>query len=196
MNSFNKRVRQTITNHYLEKVFSTSDASDFKDSQFICITLENENGLRLFLKNYVDKFRNNKLETTDNFSEKLIFLKQLEYMERELKYKYQQAMAFYNKTEFQITDEFETFVNLPDKIRSEMHPMEFILFLIFNKTEYIELKEVYVNSPRSIFGISLRLDFLKPIEELFEELRLESEADDYYGYKFDKGPNGAIKVTH
>lgn len=206
MSSFNARVRTAIADYGLEKVFympeapepyaPNTDASKLRDSQRVNIELKNERQLRTFLKNYVDEFRNNTLKTTNNLIDHLIFLKQLEYMERELKYKYQHAMAFYNTTEFQITDEFETFINIPDKIRSEMRPIEFILYLIFNKTEYVQLKEVDMHAPHSIFGISLRLDFLRPIEELFEELRTESSADNYHGYKFKPMPKGKVEIRH
>lgn len=168
MDSFNYRIRRTIEANDLSDLFEMPEEKKQNDSYFVSIFLKDKSRLLSFVKEYIENF------CKDNLGKGyLIYKKQLEFIGQELIEKYNFYQDFYNTNIFNPTLKLEMTESLSEEIAIGLRPVEFIMFLILYKQEYIKLVEIDMSTSDQIFDINLILEFLKPADELFRGLKME-----------------------
>lgn len=196
IDAFNSSVKSTIKDNGLQELFEfPEEKKKIKEPLTISIIVKNKPKLLFFVKKYIEAFRNNELG-----NQYIIYQKQIDFMEKELCYKYHHMLSFYNSNIFKTELKLETLKNESEDILKGLRPVEFIIYLILFKEKYIKLHRVRFSCSPDVVDADLKLEFLKPVEELFKDLRSELKMDDYCGYRHvtctDNKRKGKIKVTH
>lgn len=196
IDTFNSSVKRTIKDNSLQELFEfPEEKKKIRDPLTVSILLKDKPKLLFFVKKYIEAFRNNQLG-----NQYIIYQKQIDFMEKELSYKYHHMLSFYNSNIFETNLKLETLKNETEDILNGIRPVEFFIYLILFKEKYIKLHCVETECSPEVMGIIVKLEFLKPVEELFKELRSELKMDDYCGYRHvtctDNKRKGKIKVTH